>query len=313
LECKDIICFFAFQIKYPKTFMEHKAGFVNIIGNPNVGKSTLMNSLIGEKLSIITAKAQTTRHRIMGILNKEDYQVVFSDTPGIVNPHYKLQNSMLNAVEEAIKDADMFLLVTEIGETLKSESILQHILESEVPVALILNKIDLVQQEEVEAKIAYWKEKAPKAEIIPVSALHNFNLEKVMQFILDHLPESPAYYSKEELTDRSMRFFVSEIIREKILLHYQKEIPYSVEVVIEAYKEEENLDHISALIYTERESQKAILIGHKGSALKQVGSEARKEIEAFSGKKVFLELHVKVLKNWRNDANMLKRLGYDNK
>jgi len=293
--------------------MEHKAGFVNIIGNPNVGKSTLMNSLIGEKLSIITAKAQTTRHRIMGILNKEDYQVVFSDTPGIVNPHYKLQNSMLNAVEEAIKDADMFLLVTEIGETLKSESILQHILESEVPVALILNKIDLVQQEEVEAKIAYWKEKAPKAEIIPVSALHNFNLEKVMQFILDHLPESPAYYSKEELTDRSMRFFVSEIIREKILLHYQKEIPYSVEVVIEAYKEEENLDHISALIYTERESQKAILIGHKGSALKQVGSEARKEIEAFSGKKVFLELHVKVLKNWRNDANMLKRLGYDNK
>ncbi len=293
--------------------MEHKAGFVNIIGNPNVGKSTLMNSLIGEKLSIITAKAQTTRHRIMGILNKEDYQVVFSDTPGIVNPHYKLQNSMLNAVEEAIKDADMFLLVTEIGETLKSESILQHILESEVPVALILNKIDLVQQEEVEAKIAYWKEKAPKAEIIPVSALHNFNLEKVMQFILDHLPESPAYYSKEELTDRSMRFFVSEIIREKILLHYQKEIPYSVEVVIEAYKEEENLDHISALIYTERESQKAILIGHKGSALKQVGSEARKEIEAFTGKKVFLELHVKVLKNWRNDANMLKRLGYDNK
>jgi GTPase len=293
--------------------MEHKAGFVNIIGNPNVGKSTLMNSLIGEKLSIITAKAQTTRHRIMGILNKEDYQVVFSDTPGIVNPHYKLQNSMLNSVEEAIKDADMFLLVTEIGETLKSESILQHILESDVPVALILNKIDLVQQEEVEAKIAYWKEKAPKAEIIPVSALHNFNLEKVMQFILDHLPESPAYYSKEELTDRSMRFFVSEIIREKILLHYQKEIPYSVEVVIEAYKEEENLDHISALIYTERESQKAILIGHKGSALKQVGSEARKEIEAFTGKKIFLELHVKVLKNWRNDANMLKRLGYDNK
>jgi GTP-binding protein Era len=293
--------------------MAHKAGFVNIIGNPNVGKSTLMNALIGEKLSIITSKAQTTRHRIMGIVNGEDFQMVYSDTPGIVNPHYKLHESMMGFVNSALQDADLFLLVTEVGETLKNEQTLKQILESDLPVVLVINKIDISDQATVESKIDYWQKEIPRAIVIPISATEGFNVSLVFDTIKSLLPESPAYFSKDEFTNRSMRFFVSEIIREKILLFYKKEIPYSVEVVIETYKESSTIDHISAVIFAERDSQKAILIGHKGSMLKKVGTEARKDIEKFTGKKCFLELHVKVLKDWRNNPQMLQRFGYEEK
>ncbi len=291
--------------------MSHKSGFVNILGNPNAGKSTLMNAAIGEKLSIITAKAQTTRHRIMGIANGDDYQIVYSDTPGIVNPHYKLHESMMGFVHSALKDADVFLLVTDIGEDFKNQDILDKVKESCIPTIIVINKIDLSDQETVEQKIQYWRDKFESAEIIPVSALLKFNIEKVIDSILVKLPDSPPYFPKDELSDKTMRFFASEIIREKIFENYQKEIPYACEVVVESYKEEVHIDKISATIFVERESQKGIVIGHKGSALKKVGTESRIDIEDFVQKKVFLELHVKVNKDWRNNDTFLKRFGYD--
>jgi GTP-binding protein Era len=291
--------------------MSHKAGFVNIIGNPNVGKSTLMNALIGEKLSIITSKAQTTRHRIMGILNSDDYQIVYSDTPGIVNPHYKLHESMMMYVSSALVDADVFLIVTELGEDLKNPEILEHIINSNVPIILVINKIDLSEQSYIENKVAEWRRKLPKADIIPVSSLHKFNLDKVLEAILNYLPENPPYFPKDEISDRTLRFFASEIIREKIFENYNKEIPYSCEVIIEDYKEEENIDRISAVIYVERESQKAIVIGNKGLALKKVATQSRIELENFLQKKVFLEVFVKVNKDWRNNERILKKFGYN--
>ena len=291
---------------------KHKAGFVNIVGNPNVGKSTLMNALVGEQLSIITSKAQTTRHRIMGIVNGQDFQIVYSDTPGIVNPHYKLHESMMGFVDSALQDADLFLLVTEVGESLKDQEILQKIIKSDIPIVLVINKIDISDQETILKKMEYWQNQIPRATIIPASATEKFNIDKIFDKIMELLPENPPYFPKDELTDKSMRFFVSEIIREKILLHYQKEIPYSTEVVVESYKEEDGIDKISVVIYTERESQKAILIGHEGKSLKKVGTEARKDIEEFTGKKCFLQLHVKVLKDWRNSEKALKWFGYEN-
>lgn len=291
--------------------MSHKSGFVNILGNPNAGKSTLMNAAIGEKLSIITAKAQTTRHRIMGIANGDDYQIVYSDTPGIVNPHYKLHESMMGFVHSALKDADVFLLVTDIGEDFKNQDILDKVEESGIPTIIVINKIDLSDQQTVEQKIKFWKDKFESAEIIPVSALLKFNIEKVIDSILEKLPDSPPYFPKDELSDKTMRFFASEIIREKIFENYQKEIPYACEVVVESYKEEVHIDKISATIFVERESQKGIVIGHKGSALKKVGTESRIDIEDFVQKKVFLELHVKVNKDWRNNDTFLKRFGYE--
>ncbi len=291
--------------------MTHKAGFVNIIGNPNVGKSTLMNALVGEKLSIITSKAQTTRHRIMGIVNSDDFQIVYSDTPGIVNPHYKLHESMMTFVYSALKDADVFLLVTEIGEQFKNQEIIEKVKESGIPAILIINKIDLSDQATVEAKMKHWQEHLPNAEVIPVSALLNFNIEKVLDTILSHLPDGPAYFPKDEMTDKTMRFFASEIIREKIFENYKKEVPYSAEVVVEDYKEKEGIDVISATIFVERDSQKGIILGHKGSMIKKVGTEARIDIEEFIQKKVFLQLNVKVNKDWRNSELSLKRFGYE--
>ncbi|MEI6820902.1 MAG: GTPase Era [Bacteroidota bacterium] len=291
--------------------MEHKAGFVNIIGNPNVGKSTLMNALVGEKLSIITSKAQTTRHRIMGIVNSDDFQIVYSDTPGIVNPHYKLHESMMTFVYTALKDADVFLLVTEIGEQFKNQEIIEKIKASGIPAILIINKIDLSDQPTIEAKMKHWQEHLPNAEVIPVSALHNFNIEKVLDTILSHLPEGPAYFPKDEMTDKTMRFFASEIIREKIFENYKKEVPYSSEVVVEEYKEKDGIDVINATIFVERDSQKGIILGYKGSMIKKVGTEARIDIEEFIQKKVFLDLHVKVNKDWRNNELSLKRFGYE--
>lgn len=289
----------------------HKAGFVNIIGNPNVGKSTLMNALVGENLSIITSKAQTTRHRIMGIVNGDDFQIVYTDTPGIVNPHYKLHESMMGFVNTALQDADLFLLVTEIGETFKNQEVLRTIVESDVPVILVINKIDLSNQQAILDKIAYWKNQIPRAVVIPCSATERFNIDSIFESIMHFLPENPPYFPKDELTDRSMRFFVSEIIREKILLYYQKEIPYSCEVAVERYEEKDGIDNISALIFVERESQKAILIGCQGKSLKKVGVEARKDIEEFTHKKCFLQLHVKVLKDWRNSDKALRQFGYE--
>ncbi len=289
----------------------HKSGFVNIIGNPNAGKSTLMNALIGEQLSIISPKAQTTRHRILGILNDDDYQIVFSDTPGIVNPHYKLQEAMLSAVNGAISDADVFVLISPIGEDFKQTEIIEKVRKTEKPIILLINKIDLSNQEEIATKIDYWKETMPEARILPVSALHKFNVDGVLNMILEALPEAPPYYPKDEISDRNVRFFVSEIIREKILTYYKKEIPYSVEIAIEEYQEGDTLDKMRAVIYVERESQKGILIGAGGKALKRVGTEARRSIERFLGKKVFLEIFVKVQKDWRNDDTQLKRFGYD--
>jgi len=292
--------------------MSHKAGFVNIIGYPNVGKSTLMNALVGEKLSIITSKAQTTRHRILGIVNGEDFQIVYSDTPGIIrNPAYKMHDKMNNYIESALMDADIILLMTEPGIKFSDEKILQDVAFSTVPVLVLINKIDLSNQEEVEKQIDYWKEKMPGAEVIPVSALEHFNIEKVFDSILERLPESPPYYPKGELTDRSERFFASEMIREKIFLNYKKEIPYSVEVAVDLFKETDDLIKIFAVIFVERETQKGILLGHKGNAIKKTGTMARKAIEEFFGKKVYLQLTVKVNKDWRNDDKMLGRFGYD--
>lgn len=291
---------------------KHKSGFVNIVGNPNVGKSTLMNRLVGERISIITSKAQTTRHRIMGIVNTDDMQIVYSDTPGVLQPNYKLQQSMLNFSQSALGDADVLLYVTDVIETIdKNESFLKRVQEvKDFPVLLLINKIDQTTQEKLEEMVANWKELLPQAEIIPVSALNNFNIDYIKQRIETLMPESPPYFEKDALTDKPARFFVTEIIREKVLLYYQKEIPYSVEVVVEMFKEEEKLIRIKSLIIVERDSQKGIIIGHKGQALKKVGAMARKDIERFFGKKVFLEMFVKVEKDWRNRDNVLRSFGY---
>ena len=290
----------------------HKAGCVNIIGNPNVGKSTLMNAFVGEKLSIITSKAQTTRHRIFGIVSGDDFQVVFSDTPGIIKPSYALQASMMDFVRSAFEDADILIYMVEIGEKeLKDEVFFNRINKLEVPVLLLINKVDTSDQSTLEEQVAYWKEKVPRAEIFPISALRNFQTEVVFNRIIELLPESPAFFPKDQLTDKPERFFVNEIIREKILLHYKKEIPYSVEVETESFADSETIIHIRSVIMVERESQKGIIIGHKGEALKRVGMEARTDLEKFFGKQIHLELFVKVNKDWRSNARQLRRFGYD--
>ena len=290
----------------------HKAGFVNIIGNPNVGKSTLMNAFVGEKLSIITSKAQTTRHRIFGIVSGDDFQVVFSDTPGIIKPSYALQASMMDFVKSAFEDADILIYMVEIGEKeLKDEVFFNRINKLEVPVLLLINKVDTSDQSTLEEQVAYWKEKVPRAEIFPISALRNFQTEVVFNRIIELLPESPAFFPKDQLTDKPERFFVNEIIREKILLHYKEEIPYSVEVETESFADSETIIHIRSVIMVERESQKGIIIGHKGEALKRVGVEARTDLEKFFGKQIHLELFVKVNKDWRSNARQLRRFGYD--
>ncbi|MFD1615543.1 GTPase Era [Gelatiniphilus marinus] len=293
--------------------MSHKAGFVNIIGNPNVGKSTLMNAFIGEKLSIITSKAQTTRHRILGIVNGDDFQVLFSDTPGIIKPAYQLQESMMGFVKSAFEDADILLYMVEIGEQeLKDEAFFNKIKNSKIPVLLLLNKIDKSNQEQLETQVQLWSEKVPNAEIVPISALEGFNVKEVFNRIIELLPESPAFYPKDQLTDKPERFFINETIREKILMHYKKEIPYAVEIETEEFLEEENIIRIRSVIMVERDTQKGIIIGHKGAALKRVGIEARKDLEKFFGKQIHLELYVKVNKNWRSNQNQLKRFGYNN-
>ncbi len=290
---------------------KHKSGFVNIVGNPNVGKSTLMNRLVGERISIITSKAQTTRHRIMGIVNTEDMQIVYSDTPGVLRPNYKLQESMLNFSESALDDADVLLYVTDVIETIdKNEEFLLQVQKEKCPILLLINKIDMTDQQKLEALVQEWKTILPQAEIIPISALSNFNVDYVKQRVEELMPESPPYFEKDALTDKPARFFVTEIIREKILLYYQKEIPYAVEVVVELFKEDDEMIHIKALIICERDSQKGIIIGHRGQALKKVGAMARKDIERFFEKKVFLEMFVKVEKDWRNRDNMLRAFGY---
>ena len=292
--------------------MAHKAGFVNIIGNPNVGKSTLMNAFVGEKLSIITSKAQTTRHRILGIVNGEDFQVILSDTPGIIKPAYDLQQSMMDFVKSAFEDADILVYMVEIGEqALKDENFFRKIVNSEIPVLLLLNKIDTSNQEQLEEQVQLWTKQVPNAEIYPISALQGFNAAQVFNRIVELLPDSPPFYPKDQLTDKPERFFVNEIIREKILMHYKKEIPYSVEIDTEEFFEEEEIIRMRSIIMVERETQKGIIIGHKGTALKRVGVEARQDLEKFFGKQVHLELYVKVNKNWRNDARQLKRFGYN--
>jgi len=291
--------------------MSHKAGFVNIIGNPNVGKSTLMNALVGERLSIITSKAQTTRHRILGIVSGDDFQIIFSDTPGIIKPAYELQNSMMDFVKSAFDDADILIYMVEIGEKeLKDEEFFKKITHSKIPVLLLINKIDTSSQKVLEEQVAYWQEKVPNALIYPISALEKFNVQNLFDKILELLPESPPFFDKDQLTDKPERFFVNETIREKILLNYKKEIPYSVEVETEAFIEEENIIRIRSVIMVERDSQKGIIIGHKGEALKKVGSQAREDLEKFFGKKIFLELYVKVNKDWRSNKNQLRRFGY---
>jgi GTP-binding protein Era len=291
--------------------MTHKAGFVNIIGNPNVGKSTLMNALVGERLSIISPKAQTTRHRIFGILNAPEYQIVFSDTPGIIKPAYKLQESMMGFVGDAFDDADVFIYLVEPGETgLKDESVFNKLAATQIPLLLLINKIDTIDQQKLEDAAQNWQKLLPNAEVIPISALKKFNTDYVLKRVLEYLPESPPFFDKDAITDRTERFIVSEIIREKILKTYSKEIPYSVEVVVESFKEEEEIIRIRANIHVARETQKGIIIGHKGSKLKRVGTEARKDCEAFFGKHIYLELFVKVSKNWRDDDQKLKRFGY---
>ena len=291
--------------------MKHKSGFVNIIGNPNVGKSTLMNSLIGQDLSIITSKAQTTRHRIKGILSNENYQIVFSDTPGVIKPAYKLQESMMQYVKSAFQDADVIMYVVEIGEKgLKDNDIFEKIQQLKIPLIILLNKIDLVYQEKVLEEIENWTSKFSTAKVLPISALNGFNINEVIELILEVLPESPAYYSKDDVTDKSERFFIEEIIREKILKHYKKEVPYSVEISVEEFFEEEEIIKIRAIIYVLRESQKGIIIGHKGLGLKRIGTESRKDIEKMLGKKVFLKTPIKVKKDWRDNSYQLKKFGY---
>ena len=291
--------------------MTHKAGYVNIIGRPNVGKSTLMNQLVGEKISIITSKAQTTRHRILGIVNGDDFQIVFSDTPGIIkDPAYKMHEVMNQFVNVALIDADLILFVVDITDKKVEEKTVERLKKTDIPVFVLINKIDLSDQQGLEQAVAYWEKELPNATIFPISAEHNANVQHVFEQILTKLPECPPYFPKDELTDRSMRFFVSEIIREKLLLYYQKEIPYSCEVAVESYEEKEGVDNIGAVIYVERESQKAILIGHKGMSIKKVGVEARKDIEEFTGKKCFLNIYIKVMKDWRNNDRALRQFGY---
>lgn len=294
--------------------MEHKAGFVNIIGNPNVGKSTLMNALVGERLSIITSKAQTTRHRILGIVNGDDFQIIFSDTPGIIKPAYELQSSMMNFVKSAFEDADVLIYMVEIGEKdLKDEAFFNKIIYSKIPVLLLLNKIDKSNQEQLEEQVGFWKEKVPNAKVIPISALENFNIETVFNTIKEILPVSPAYYPKDALTDKPERFFVNETIREKILLNYDKEIPYAVEIETEEFLEDEKIIRIRSVIMVERDTQKGIIIGHKGGALKKVGIQSRADLEKFFGKQIHIELYVKVNKDWRSNEYQLRRFGYNQK
>jgi GTP-binding protein Era len=291
--------------------MKHRSGFVNILGNPNVGKSTLMNVLVGEKLSIITSKAQTTRHRIKGIVNGEDFQIVYSDTPGILNPKYKLQESMMQSVDGALQDADLILYITDVVEKFdKNSQYLEKIQALDVPRIVVINKIDLTDEEKLNSLYDAWENTMPGVPIVPVSALNNFNIENLFKMILERLPEGPAWFPKDQLTDRFERYFVTEIIREKILANYSKEIPYSVEVEVEEYQESLAINHIRAIIHVTRDSQKGIIIGHKGRMLKKTGTEARKDIEEFIGRKVFLELYVKVNREWRNNSNTLKRFGY---
>lgn len=289
----------------------HKSGFVNIIGNPNVGKSTLMNVLVGERLSIITSKAQTTRHRIMGIVNGEDYQIVYSDTPGVLKPNYKLQESMLRFSEGALTDADVLLYVTDTVETPdKNLDFVNKVALSKVPTILVINKIDISTPEQLEALAVRWSQLLPDAQIVPISASEKFNTENIINRIVKLLPEGEPYFEKDALTDKSLRFFASEIIREKILTNYDREIPYCTEVVIEKYEESAKIDRISAVINVARKSQKGIIIGHQGQMLKKIGSEARHDLEAFLGKKVFLEIFVKIAENWRDDEKQLKGFGY---
>jgi GTP-binding protein Era len=290
---------------------EHKAGFVNIIGCPNVGKSTLMNALVGERLSIITSKAQTTRHRIMGIVSDKNYQIVFSDTPGIIKPVYKLQEKMMHFVINAFTDADVFLLITDVFEDIQLEdSYLNKLQKTKTPILLLINKIDIATQTQLEEKLILWREKLPNAEMMAISALEKFNIDKIMGRIIELLPKGNAFYSKEEFTDKSERFFVSEIVREKILLNYKKEIPYSVEVVVNSFSDEEKIIKIQVDILVERDSQKGIIIGDKGTALKRVGIQSRKDMEVFFKKQIYLELFVKVDKDWRSNDTRLKNFGY---
>lgn len=290
----------------------HKAGFVNIVGNPNVGKSTLMNRLVGERISIATFKAQTTRHRIMGIVNTDEAQIVFSDTPGVLKPNYKLQESMLAFSESALQDADVLIYVTDVVEKAeKNGDFLEKVSKMDIPVLLVINKIDLSNQEDVVALIARWKEVLPQAEVFPISAKANFGTDGLMERIKSLLPDSPPYFDKDQWTDKPARFFVTEIIREKILLYYSKEVPYSTEVVVEQFKESDKSIHINAIIYVERESQKGIIIGHRGVALKKVSTEARKTLEKFFQKNIYLEVFVKVDKNWRNSDRSLRNFGYN--
>lgn len=291
--------------------MAHKSGFVNILGNPNVGKSTLMNALVGERLSIITSKAQTTRHRIMGIVNGEDFQIVYSDTPGILIPQYKLQEAMMSFVDSALIDADLILYVTEVGEEkLPDNKYIEKIKATKIPLVIVVNKIDLSKQDQLDNIVEMWHSAFPDSPIVPVSAINKFNIEPLLSTILELLPEGPEYFPKDQLSDKYERFFASEILREKILLNYKKEVPYSVEVEIETFKESDDLISIRAVIHVARDSQKGIIIGKNGSMLKKVGSEARVDMEAFFGKKIFLELYVKVSKEWRDKPQMLKKFGY---
>ena len=291
----------------------HRSSFVNIIGNPNVGKSSLTNSLLGHKLSIITSKAQTTRHRILAILNEENYQLVISDTPGIIKPAHKLHETMMDFVSLTTEDADILLYVVEFKDhTLKDEKLFSKIKKINIPVILVINKIDLIDQDKLNDELDFWKLKLPNAEIWPISVKESFNIDKLLERLVELSPESPPFFPKDQLTDRNERFFVNEIIREKILLNYKKEVPYSVEVLTEEFKEDENIIRIRSIIYVERPTQKGILIGHKGSAIKNLGTVARIDLEKFFSKKVFLDLHVKVNKNWRSDENKLKKFGYQN-
>jgi len=291
--------------------MVHKAGFVNIVGSPNVGKSTLMNKLMGEKMSIVTSKAQTTRHRILGMLNEDDYQIVFSDTPGVVNSAYKLHDHMMKYVNTSLQDADVLLFITDIYENeMNHEETLMKISKMKVPVLVLVNKMDLGDQEKVAERLAYWAEKLPNADVFPISALHGFNMEGIIEKLVSLLPESPAYYDKEELSDRPMRFFISEIIREKIFIHTKKEVPYATQVEIEEYIEEPEITKIRAVIIVERDTQKGILIGKGGEMLKRIGRESRLEIQKFIDQKVFLDTFVKVDKDWRTSDSKLKKYGY---
>lgn len=289
----------------------HKAGFVNIVGKPNAGKSTLLNQLMGEKLAIVTQKAQTTRHRIFGIYNEEDVQIVFSDTPGVLDPKYELQEKMMDFVKESLQDADVFLFIVDITDKSEpSEYLIDRLNKIPVPVLLLINKVDKSNQKEMEEKVEYWHQLLPKAEILPISALNAYNTEYILPKLKSLLPENPPYYDKDQFTDKSERFFVNETVREKILLNYEKEIPYSVEVVTELFKEKEGIIFIDSIIYVERETQKGILIGHKGDAIKKVGTEARMDLEKFFGKKIHLNLFVKVKKDWRKNERDLKNFGY---